>query len=707
MPKLKRGESMMIKRCVLLCMALCCSYRVGASDRERHVVTAADLLGPLRQRRINPIWRDAIRHVAFIPHTHTILYLRGKPETIEILNTDTNQRQTIGVGNNPVASPNGEEIAFSAEDDNGVNEVWVEDTNGGGRRQLTRDPNNHTLLDVRQIIWSPDSRFVAYKRYGEIKSTDTGSASQAPSSSQSNDDEASTVMVFYPNQASRWFPHDRGTISAVELHVVPIEGEADRVVAKLDGPFVEIPDLVWNGRTGSLAVDLKERRPEGPNENVSYRLVSISLATGEMTTLMGPTTGIRSLEGMRLSPDGEKILFGINPMKVHYPLENELAIFDCRTRQLRILDYIDGYIEYAEWNGPNHLLIGLAGAAERVSFFSVNVNTKRIQRLRLSEFPSKLSFSSDGRLMSWQDLGPLSDSPNTYVANVDGTDRKVLQSITTPDLYPEYRKGVRTRVSWRSSDGLKIEGFLTMPVDWNPGKKYPLMVYLHGGPGFALEVNPSGLLTHSPLEIDYWAGRGYIIFTPDYRSSQAYGWSQITKRREANDAFDRDFDDIMSGVDSVIARGDVDSNRMAIVGHSYGSYEVNWIISHTNRFKAAISYEGGDILWDWDKPDGPNESLEWLMRGTPLTRPLAYIKESAVHYAAKINTPTMFINGEMGVNSPSMPWLYSALVSRGIDSQFLYYAKESHVIDRPVNKADLFKRATKWIDDHLDYHPEN
>jgi dipeptidyl aminopeptidase/acylaminoacyl peptidase len=134
---------------------------------------------------------------------------------------------------------------------------------------------------------------------------------------------------------------------------------------------------------------------------------------------------------------------------------------------------------------------------------------------------------------------------------------------------------------------------------------------------------------------------------------------------------------------------------------------VNWIISHTNRFKAAISYEGGDVLWDWDNPHGPNDTSEWLMRGSPLTRPWAYEKESAIRYASKINTPTMFINGELGVDSPALPWLYAALVSRGIDSQFIYYSGEGHVVARLGNQADLLNRGTQWIDRHLDFHPQN
>jgi len=112
-------------------------------------------------------------------------------------------------------------------------------------------------------------------------------------------------------------------------------------------------------------------------------------------------------------------------------------------------------------------------------------------------------------------------------------------------------------------------------------------------------VSTGPFLFTTPLERQYWAARGYFVLIVDYRRSENYGASPLFAGHERADGFERDFEDIGAGVDAAITHGAVDEDRMAIVGHSFGSAEVNWIITHSNRFRAAVSYEGFDYFVSW------------------------------------------------------------------------------------------------------------
>jgi dipeptidyl aminopeptidase/acylaminoacyl peptidase len=190
------------------------------------------------------------------------------------------------------------------------------------------------------------------------------------------------------------------------------------------------------------------------------------------------------------------------------------------------------------------------------------------------------------------------------------------------------------------------------------------------------------------------------VFFPDYRLSAHFGFDKLLQTRERGELFQPDFDDISTGVDMLVSQGIADPKRLGLLGHSWGSFEANWILTHTSRFAAAVSYEGDDILFGWGKDAGPAKSLEWYLRGSPLTRPEIWRKNAAALHAEVGSTPTLFVNCEHGINAAALPWLYSAWRAKGVDTEYVYYPGESHSVRTHDNQVDLINRITDWLVTH-------
>lgn len=665
-----------------------------AEETAGRAVTAEDLLGPLQQSGTDH--GDPV----FIPGTHQLLITRaqpGKPTRMLVLDVDTGAEHDLGEGDQPVLSPDGKKIAFLGGNTGRQiyweeTQLWVSDVDGANRRQLTKAEHGLGPVYMTSYVWSPDSTRVAYDFVPTVRNRDVKTRPAI-----ADNPDAPTVTVF---SASSLPPEQQGE---TEFHILSVANAEDREVFK--GQFAECFSLGWNARTNSIVADVASFVSSASTLQMTAAIVSISIQDGALTKLV-TDLGRQAVHQPKVSPDGTKIAFSADRWNRRFPEEITLAVYDYNTGKVEFLTNNDRIERALHWDssGENLVLFRRSGLTENL--YEVNVKSKQVDPVRtVDTFGRNSDFvlSSDGRWMAWVNTQQPTLISKLYVRDMKNGAARMLRVLADPTA--GYATGKIEQFTWKSKDGLEVEGFLILPLGFSPGKKYPLLVNLHGGPtGGVYAQGP--LLFHSPLEFHYWAARGYMIFVPDYRESAACGpecgWSQVVKSREANEMFERDFDDIISGVSTVIDRGSVDTSRMAIIGQSWGSYETNWVITHTNVFQAAISYEGGDLFMDWDLPRyGANDSTEWYLQGSPLTNLAAYIKESPVFHAANVTTPTMFINGDMGINSPSLPWLYAALRWRGIDTQFVYYAKEGHGITRLANQRDLLQRGTDWIDQHL------
>ncbi len=251
-------------------------------------------------------------------------------------------------------------------------------------------------------------------------------------------------------------------------------------------------------------------------------------------------------------------------------------------------------------------------------------------------------------------------------------------------------------VSWKSRDGLEIEGLLTLPPYCEEGRRLPLIVNLHGGPhGRTVQ----GLSPYTAWQV--WAADGYAVLSPNYRGSEGYGNAFSTANR--HDLGGGDAADVLAGIDQAIAEGIADAEKIAVIGSSYGGYLVNWLIARTDRFHAAVSQFGiFSLATDFSNSQAPRWETEYL-GGSPWERAELYTERSPATYVQDIHTPVLIMHGEGDPNTfiANSQEMYQALHLLGRTAEFVRYPREGHGFGEPSHRLDELRRIGRWFDKHL------
>ena len=247
-------------------------------------------------------------------------------------------------------------------------------------------------------------------------------------------------------------------------------------------------------------------------------------------------------------------------------------------------------------------------------------------------------------------------------------------------------------VTWKSSDGQRIEGVLVRPAGAARAGVLPTLVYLHGGPynaRFGLEFNSMAQLM---------AARGFQVFMPNFRSSGGYGVAFMIRKRA--DWGGQDWRDVTTGLDSLVNAGLADGGRLGVFGHSYGGYLSAWAITQTNRFKAAIVSAGAvDLAALWAQSD-THQYRAFEFGGEPWKSFELWRRSSPIAQYAKVKTPTLVLNGEADqrIPYPQAQQDYQSLKFLGVPTQFVHYPREPHGLREPRHRADWLTRQMDWFD---------
>ncbi|MDQ6706986.1 MAG: S9 family peptidase [Acidobacteriota bacterium] len=254
-------------------------------------------------------------------------------------------------------------------------------------------------------------------------------------------------------------------------------------------------------------------------------------------------------------------------------------------------------------------------------------------------------------------------------------------------------------IHWKSTDGADVEGLLTMPAAYQEGKRYPMILNIHGGPSGAFGetfIGASGL-----YPIASFASHGYAVLRANPRGSVGYGGK--FRAANVNDWGGGDYRDLMAGVDRVIAMGIADPNRLAVMGWSYGGYMTNWIVGQTHRFKAAATGAGlSNLLSMWGTNDIPS-LLDDYFSGPAYEQTERYVKMSPLYYVNNVTTPTLILHGEVDARVPTGQGyeLYHALKRRGIETTMVVYPRTQHGPQEPKFILDIMQRHLDWVGKHL------
>ncbi len=253
--------------------------------------------------------------------------------------------------------------------------------------------------------------------------------------------------------------------------------------------------------------------------------------------------------------------------------------------------------------------------------------------------------------------------------------------------------GSKEKVSFKSADGTVVEAFVTKPPGFDPSRKYPTILHIHGGP-------VGQVAWGYDFRAQYFAANGYVFVEPNPRGSTGRG--QAFVRGIYLTWGITDYDDVIAAVDYVVAQGSADPERLAVTGYSYGGYMTNVVITRTGRFKAAASGAGHSLIYANYGHDIYQKWYNWEL-GVPWENREKYDRLSPLLQAGQVTTPTIFLGGRDDWNVPVLnaELFYQSLRKRGIDTQLVVYPDSHHGGWIPEFQKDYLLRVRQWFDQHL------
>jgi dipeptidyl aminopeptidase/acylaminoacyl peptidase len=349
------------------------------------------------------------------------------------------------------------------------------------------------------------------------------------------------------------------------------------------------------------------------------------------------------------------------------------------------------------WSPDGKYVYFTGGIGGTTHLFRVSPNGGAVEQVTRGERRlGDLGFDKDFTKIVYT-VGVNERPSEVFVANIDGSNERQLSHVHDA-FVSEVALTRSERVQYKSADGTPIEGWLTLPFGYKPGGgPYPLVVSNHGGPHSAIEYGFN-------FKNQYLAANGYFVLEVNFRSSTGYGEKFLWGTWGAWGT--KDGQDVMSGIDYVIGKYPIDRARVATIGHSYGGFMTNWLITqYESRFAAAASGAGiANWTSDYANSDIPRtkETEFWGPPSDPKARE-TMIKQSPITYANRIRTPTLFINGEIDHRVPfsENEQLYVAIKKNGVPAKMIQYAGQPHGIAGSWNNVHRMLNERAWFDKYV------
>ncbi|MGD0802187.1 MAG: S9 family peptidase [Terracidiphilus sp.] len=290
-----------------------------------------------------------------------------------------------------------------------------------------------------------------------------------------------------------------------------------------------------------------------------------------------------------------------------------------------------------------------------------------------------------------------SAEPEKVMDSCMGSDSANVKQLThiNDGIEPAWGKSVS--LNWKS-ENFNVQGWLTLPKDYDPAKKYPLIVEVHGGPAAAEEPRWGGSFG---LTSTIFSALGYFVLQPNPRGSFGQGEEFVQVIRK--DFGYGDLRDILAGLDAVEAKYPVDPNRVGLTGWSYGGFITMFAVTQTQRFKAAVAGAG---VSNWQSYYGENSIDQWMtpyFGASVYDDPAVYAKSSAINYIQQAKTPTLIVVGDRDGECPA-PQSYEfwhALRSRHVPTRLVVYPNEGHMFSNPAHQWDVVEQAVEWFARYL------
>jgi dipeptidyl aminopeptidase/acylaminoacyl peptidase len=413
------------------------------------------------------------------------------------------------------------------------------------------------------------------------------------------------------------------------------------------------------------------------------RLYRIDGRSGEMHELYSPKLQIAE---PKVSPDGKNVAFIEGLMSDEGSTGGDVFVVPTTGGKAQDLTpNIKASPSSLTWPAPDRIIF--AENIDGKSGFGTVTTDGTVQQLwNGEESVGSATFSHDGSVSAVVRQSP-STPPELWAGEIGKW--KQLTTLNS-DVKPAW--GEARNFHWTNGKET-LEGWLLLPKDYDPAKKYPLVVNVHGGPSAACGARWDSRTMGAE------SAMGYFAFCPNPRGS--YGQGEAFTQGNVKDFGGGDFRDIMAGVDAILKEYPVDPKRIGIRGHSYGGYMTMWAETQTHRFAAAVAGAG---LSDWLSYYGVNDIDEWMLPffgASIYDDPAVYAKSDPMHFVKGVKTPTLIIVGDSDGEVPmeqSVEW-WHALTTLKVPTRLVVYPHEGHVFFQPADSRDYAVRSLEWFDE--------
>ena len=586
---------------------------------------------------------------------------------------------------NPIWSPDGLHLAY---------------TSGGKTWFLKADALDAPPFEIKGLagapVFSPDNRWIAF-----TKRTPPDKAK--PIASQSDFDRLTEER--FKGRSYDWMnfrfdgrgylpdPRDPDATPPLELYVIPSAGGESRQITRLG---VDVQGIAWRPDSKALAFAANlYQRDEHTYERADLHTVTLD---GKLLRLTDDNYNAAS---PAWSPDGKTIAF-VREQSLNLVLDKKqrfgsptdiYSIPATGGAPANLTADWDNIPGKPQWDKTGKTIFFEAGVHGASHLFAIDMALRRVSQITQGDrLLAGFDLNTDTGLIAYTATDP--DSPVTlYSAPLAAPARE--QKLTTSSN--RFTLGKTEHFSFDSKDGTPIDAWVTLPPNYSPqGGPYPMILETHGGPHGAYAS--SFAFAHQLL-----AAQGYIVLFTNPRASTGYG--EKFRWGTWGGWGDKDFEDVMSGVDYAIKHYRVDAARMGVTGYSYGGFLTNWIVGHTTRFRAAIT-GAGPTNWisNYGTGDIPRtKETEFLGAPWDPTGNATMIKYSPITYAARIVTPILFLHGESDLRVPiaQAEELYTALQKRKIPTRFIRYPNSYHGNWSAWDTVHRYRQEILWWKQYL------
>ncbi len=604
---------------------------------------------------------------------------------------------TMCDANFPLWTPDSSRLVFLSRCNvsSGQMDFYVMDESGRAPRRISSLEG-----EVDQPMISPDGRFVAFLYVpGATRPAGALAAMKAPSGVMGEEDvevQRLAVLPLQPLSAEPTF------VSPRNLHVY---------------------DFDWSPDAQSVAYTAAE--PPGENNWWVAKLYTQPLQ-GEPKAILDPVTVPGALHGLQMavprwSPDGAHIAFIGGLMSDQGVTGGDLWVVPAAGgKPVNLTPSRPSTVEWFTWDDSHSLYLNeLAGGEIRLvrlmirQFEAVPPDAPLAPLWDAPVFRLPVTAEANGLEMGLsatadRSLFVFGASSFTTPPEIFTARAKMPESVHSANVariaqLTEFNKGLQPAwgrsesVEW-TSDGFKVQGWLIQPKDYDPKKKYPMIVEVHGGPSAADTARWGGSFALSPAA---FSAVGYFVLLPNPRGS--FGQGEAFTQANRKDFGYGDLRDILAGVDAVLAKYPVDPARVGVTGWSYGGFMTMFSVTQTHRFRAAVAGAG---ISDWLSYYGENSIDQWMIPffgATVYDDPAVYAKSSAINYIKQVQTPTLVVVGDRDGECPAPQSFefWHGLRDHHVPTELVVYPNEGHGFSNPEHTRDVLERAIGWFDRYM------